>query len=260
MVVSVISTSGSLVRPTISRIAALTSKADQDAAAKRPQEGGDDACRVERRAGGDRRQDRKADRRDAVVEQAFGFDHHRHAAARSPSRGTTAMTDTGSVAAISTPNSAAPIQLQPMIQCMPAATTAAAMATPRNASVSVSGSSSRKRRQSSWSARLEHQRRQQDVEDELARQRQIGAGRQQRDQEAGDDQPDDVRQPEPPREHRDEAGDEEQDADRSERNAGHAQAISSDRAEVCPAAADPPPATCRGGCAVPQYAGSSMRC
>ena len=59
------------------------------------------------------------------------------------------MTETGSVAAISTPNRAAPIQLQPTIQCMPAATIVAAIATPTKASVSVSGSSSRNRRQSS---------------------------------------------------------------------------------------------------------------
>src|SRR5947209_1266877 len=44
-----------------------------------------------------------------------------------------AITDTGSVAAIRTPNSAAPIQLQPTNQCMPQATTPAAIATPTNA-------------------------------------------------------------------------------------------------------------------------------
>src|SRR5579864_671986 len=38
-----------------------------------------------------------------------------------------AMTEIGSVAAIRTPNNPAPIQLQPINRCIPAATTAAAM-------------------------------------------------------------------------------------------------------------------------------------
>ena len=85
------------------------------------------------------------------------------------------MTDTGSVAAISTPNSAAPIQLQPTSQCMPAATTAAAM---RDAEEREG----QRQRQLVAEAppvelqrRLEHQRRQEDVEDQVARQRQLGA-------------------------------------------------------------------------------------
>ncbi len=63
-----------------------------------------------------------------------------------------AITDTGSVAAISTPKKAAPSQLQPSSQCMPAVTSSAEMATPIKASTTVSGSSSRKRDQRSCSA------------------------------------------------------------------------------------------------------------
>ena len=63
-----------------------------------------------------------------------------------------AMTDTGSVAAISTPNSAAPIQLQPATQCMPTATTPAASATPSVTSASNSGNSRRKGCHGIWIA------------------------------------------------------------------------------------------------------------
>ena len=68
---------------------------------------------------------------------------------RQPISRNEAITDTGSVAAINTPNKAAPIQLQPTISCMPSATIAAAIATPKKARVSVSGSSARKRFHSS---------------------------------------------------------------------------------------------------------------
>ena len=83
-----------------------------------------------------------------------------------------AITDTGSVAAISTPNRAAPIQLQPTSQCIPAATTAAAMTDARE------GERERQRKLVAEPAPIElqrgfeHQRRKQDVEDQLARQRQ----------------------------------------------------------------------------------------
>src|SRR5439155_20732969 len=56
---------------------------------------------------------------------------------RQPISRNEAMTETGSVAAISTPNRLAPIQLQPATQCIPEATTAAAIPTPKNASVRV---------------------------------------------------------------------------------------------------------------------------
>ena len=139
------------------------------------------------------------------------FDHHRDTRGRQPISRKEAITETGSVAAIRRPNSAAPIQLQPMSQCIPPATTAAAIPTPRKARVSVSGKFLAEALPVELERGFEHQRRKQDVEDEIARERQIGAVRQERDQEPGDDQPDDVRQAEPPREHRDQARDEEQD-------------------------------------------------
>lgn len=55
-----------------------------------------------------------------------------------------AMTETGSVAAINVPNMAAPIQLQPSSQWVPAATTPAAIATPGKASSAVTGKFMRK--------------------------------------------------------------------------------------------------------------------
>ena len=140
---------------------------------------------------------------------------------RQPISRNEAMTDTGSVAAIRTPNKAAPIQLQPTIQCMPAATTSGGDADSQK---------SERQRQRQLGAKpppvelergFEHQRRQEHVEDQLARQRQVGAFGQQRNQETGDDQPDNIRQSEPTREHRDQAGNHQQDADRGKRNAVH---------------------------------------
>jgi hypothetical protein len=63
-----------------------------------------------------------------------------------------AMTETGSVAAIRTPNSAALIQLQPIRKCMPPATAIAAITTPRNANPAVRGKSRRKAFHSKCSA------------------------------------------------------------------------------------------------------------
>ena len=175
MVVSVISTSGSLVRPTISRIAALTARPI-------------DQLRRRASTGMPGRRSRRSATRPAAI-----ADRTAKPTAATPSlsrlsdsttidtRGwqpisrNEAMTDTGSVAAISTPNRAAPIQLQPTSQCMPAATTAAAM---RDAE---EGERQRQRQLGAEAPPvelqrgLEHQRRQEDVEDQLARQRQLRA-------------------------------------------------------------------------------------
>ena len=63
-----------------------------------------------------------------------------------------AITDTGSVAAISTPNSPAPSQPQPTSQCMPAATTTEASTTPIVTRAVSSGSSRRNAVQGIWIA------------------------------------------------------------------------------------------------------------
>ena len=142
------------------------------------------------------------------------------------------MTDTGSVAAIRTPNNAAPIQLQPTSQCMPAATTAAAMATPANASARVSGSSSRKRRHSSWSAASNTSGGRRTLKMSSRDSGSVGTLGSSAIK-AGDNQPDDVGQPQPARQHRDQAGDQQQDADRSKGNAGHERGITSQVTAVC---------------------------
>ena len=77
------------------------------------------------------------------------------------------------------------------------ATTAVAIPTPKNARVRVSGSSSRKRFQSSCSAASNTKGGSRTLKIKLARQRQVGAAGQERDQEACDHQPHDVGQPKP---------------------------------------------------------------
>ena len=174
MVVSVISTRGSSVRPTISRIAPLTARPIDDSAAERPQEGRDDAARQP----GDAPAaiaDRTAKPTAATPSLSRLSDSTTiDTRGSQPISRKAAMTETGSVAAISTPNSAAPIQLQPTIQCIPAATTAAAMATPSERERQGQRQLVAEPPPVELERRLEHQRRQQDVEDQLARQRQLG--------------------------------------------------------------------------------------
>ncbi len=62
--------------------------------------------------------------------------------------------------------------------------------------------------------RFEDERGEEDVEDQVARQRKLRAVRKERDEEPRDEKPDDVRQAKPAREHRDQAGNEEQGPDR----------------------------------------------
>src|SRR6476620_5875181 len=68
---------------------------------------------------------------------------------------------------------------------------------------------------------LEDQRRQQDVEDVLSRERQFRRIGKERNEEPADDQADNVRKPQPPGHHGDQAGSEEQQSDRGNESAGH---------------------------------------
>src|SRR3569833_161774 len=148
MVVSVISTSGSLVRQTTIRTAALTTRPMMTPPPSVHRKVGTTLATVG---------DAPAAMAATTANPTAATPSFRRLSDSTtidtrgwqPSSRNEAITDTGSVAAMRTPNSAAPIQLQPTSQCIPPATTAAASATPRNAIERVSGSSARNLRHSS---------------------------------------------------------------------------------------------------------------
>ena len=110
--------------------------------------------------------------------------------------------------------------------------------------MSVSGSSSRNRRQSSCSAASNTSGGSRKLKIRLARERQFGAVRKKRDQEPGDDQPDDVRQAEPPRSIAIRQATSSRTPIGASETPSMRARISGEFAEVCPAAACP---LCRSG-------------
>ena len=185
MVVSVISTSGSSVRPTMSK----DRGADGEARSRRrPQAStgkSGTTLAAPARLRRDCREDRETDGGDAVVQQAFGFDDHRNARlAAHLAEGCDDRDRIGGGDQHAEQGRADPAPAdQPM------------HSRGDHGSGDRNPEKGQRKRQRKLIAeappvelkrRLEHQRRKEDVEDQLARQRQVGAVGQQRDQEAGD--------------------------------------------------------------------------
>ena len=82
--------------------------------------------------------------------------------------------------------------------------------------------------------RLEHQGRQEYLEDQLGRQRQVEAERQQRQRDARDDEADRIGHADPPRQHRHQRGDEQQQPERGEVEIFHSPTMAQRRTALNP--------------------------